>query len=65
MGMSGSGGGWEYSCSGSLHFKAFVSNSFGKKGNLSVINCIFKGALLCLLNLYSFFWMVLDGLIMS
>ena len=38
VGMSGSGGGWEYSCSGSLHFKASVSNSSGRKGNLSVIS---------------------------
>ena len=29
-GVGGSGGGWEYSCIGSLHFNASVSNFIGK-----------------------------------
>ena len=53
MVVSSSVGGWEYSCSGSLHFKASISNSSGKKGNFSVIICIFRGMLLCLMKLYS------------
>ena len=48
----GSGGGWEYSWSGSLHF------------NLYVIGCIFDGALACSIKLYSSLWMVLGGLVM-
>ena len=53
MGMLGTGGGWEYSCIGSLHFNDSVSNVFGKKGNFSVIICMVSGTLLCLIKLYS------------
>ena len=54
MGMSGSGRGWEYSCSGSLHFIDSVSSFSGRKGNLSVISCMVSGTLLCWMNLYRF-----------
>ena len=32
MGMSGSGGGWKYSCSGFLHFNDSVSSFLVEKG---------------------------------
>ena len=64
MGMSGNGGGWEYSCIGSLHFSDSVSKFSGKKGNLSFIICIVNG-ILVLIKLYSSLWMVLGGLMMS
>ena len=60
----GSGGGWEYSCNGSLHFNVSVSNFSGKNGNLFVIICMFSGSLFCLMKLYISLWMVLGGLIM-
>lgn len=36
-GILGSGGGWEYSYSGSLCFNASISNFSGRNGNLSFI----------------------------
>ena len=43
--MLGSGGGWEYSCRGSLHFRDSLSSVSGKKGNLLVSVCMVIGAL--------------------
>ena len=43
VGMLGNGGGWEYSCSGSLHFNDYVSSFSCKKRNLSVISCMVSG----------------------
>ena len=59
----GGGGGCEYSWSGSLHFSASTSNFSGRKGNFSVIICVFIGVLF-LMKLYSSLCMVLDGLMM-
>ena len=53
-GVLGSGGGWEYSCSISLHFNDSSSIFFGRKGNLSNIVCMVSGMLLCLMKSYSF-----------
>ena len=60
--MLGSGGGWEYSCSGSLHFNASISNFSGRNGNLFVIACIFGGSLFCWMKLYKSLCIVLGGL---
>ena len=62
VGVLGNGGGWEYSCKGSVHLKDSMSSSFGKKGNLSVNICVVSGALLCWMKAYSSLWMVLGGL---
>ena len=62
--MLGSGGGCEYSWSGSLHFKTSVSSFTCKKGNCLVSSCMFSGSLFWLRKLYSSLWMVLGGLIM-
>ena len=43
----GSGGGWEHSCSSSLHFKDSVSRISGKKGNFSINICKVNGTLFC------------------
>ena len=63
--MLGSGGGWEYSISGSLHFNDFVSRFSGRKGNLSFINYRVSGLVFWLMKLYNFLLMLLGGFIMS
>ena len=50
VGVMGSGRGWEYSGSGSLHFNDSISRFSGKKGNCSDIDCIVSGTLLCLIK---------------
>ena len=64
-GMLGSGGGWEYSTSVSLHFNDSLSKFSGKKENLFVIIWIVSGMLLCLMKSYSFLCMLLGGLMRS
>ena len=51
MDMSGSGGGCEYSCSGSLHFIDSLSSSMGRYGNLFVIDWRFIGSFCSWMNL--------------
>ena len=63
-GMFGSGGGWEYSCKGSLYFRISVSSFSGRNGNSFVILCMSSVSLFWLMKLYISLWMVLVGLVM-
>ena len=47
----GNGGGWEYSCRGSLYFRVSLSNLSGRYGNSLVIVCRFSVSLFCLMKL--------------
>lgn len=51
-GRLGSGGGWEYSFKGSLHFYVSMSKFWGKNGNSFVISCMVSVPLLRLMKLY-------------
>jgi hypothetical protein len=64
VGVLGGGGGWKYSCMGSLHFRDSERSFAGRKGNLSINICMVNGLLLCWMKVYSSLWMVLGGLIM-
>ncbi len=51
-GMLGTGGGWEYSCRGSLHFSVSLNKFSGKNGNFSNIAWRLGGSLFCLIKSY-------------